>query len=137
MASASQLTRPRLEQIDDRLRMAHELAQQRHNWAINAKFGLRDRYLRGILHVGLRHPLRPQAQYGFVWTALDISGVIPDGLKVIRLEVSGKSEFGGDVLRPKQPGMLAGNVEIVERVQEVIPSLVRFQRFKDAPMGTI
>lgn len=130
------MTRLSVEKFDDRLCLAGELAQQGHDWAINSQLKLLDKYLGGVTNFGLRCRLGPESQYGFSISAGDVAIGVLEGDKFILPEVADECQFFGGVRQIHEPLMLSDNVQSMQPIENGIPSVIRFQRFKDAPLGT-
>lgn len=124
------LPKSSLELSNDRVRQLGELVERFNNLPVCEIAGFAQAYLRGEINLGLLcRVFGEETNYGFVFSAQPsrrhrgkvVNGTTPTG--------------DGKDARPdfncQQPLMLSHNVELMERVKEVIPSFVRFQMFDD------
>ena len=115
-----------VEHFDDRVRKARELTQ-RANDAFPKQAGrLIEAYVSGEIKLGLRCALEQSAEYGFTLSAIRVANGL--GFKVPRIT---NPQGDGKDVDGEQPLMLADNVEVMEVVQEFVPSFVRVERFYD------
>lgn len=117
-----------VEQLDDRVRRARELCQRGNDWLAKERTSFRDRYVGHELNIGVRRSLPEETDYGFLICAQPtcdrVSGLeINNGSPPIESEGQ-RYDFG-----VYQPTVLPHDVELVERPERFVPSLIRFQRF--------
>lgn len=115
-----------VEQLDDRIREARELAE-RCNDADPVHVGrFIDAYASGEIQLGIRCALSEKTQYGFLIGAAHVRNrkgrKVPNG-------IPSHTQSRGVNLHREQSYMLSNNVEVMEGVKGFITSFVRFQRY--------
>lgn len=109
-----------------------ELVERCNNLSMREVRGFVQAYLRGEFNLGLLYTLGDETNYGFIWSAAHVAwagnggegfrGVSPArDFNQSRMDIDGYQSL-----------MLSDNVEPMEGVKKVIPSLIRFKRFDDS-----
>src|SRR6185312_15511395 len=122
-----------VEYLDD---VCHEIGEQverGNNWFALDETSFIDRYVRNELHFVIR-PLADETEYGFLIYAQPTCGGM-NGDEI------GRQRFTPRHRQPKgshfdtdQSAVLANNVELMERPQRLVASVIRLQRFNEAPL---
>lgn len=123
-----------IEQGDDGACKARELTQHSNDWLVAPETGFVERYIRGALDFGLVPPaLGEQANYGFVVYA----DICADRRKRLA-QIASPSAHNNGLWTDgglNEPLVLSRNVETMEGPKQVIPSLVRLERFDFGSFG--
>jgi len=118
-----------IEFPNDRVRKCGELVQCYNDLPMVEVSGFIQAYLHGEINLGIRCALGDETNYGFIIAAAHPAG--SDWRKRLAQSPGHETQLGGSDFDSQQALMLADNVEQMEGVKKVVPSLVRFQRFDD------
>jgi hypothetical protein len=98
------------EQLNDAVRQASELTERWNDWLAMEKRGFAERYLCGHVKIAIRRTDVGKPCYGAIFE--------PRPKRRVDLDES---------------LVLSSDVHLVDGAEQIIPSLVRFQRFEDEP----
>jgi len=126
-----------IEQIDDRIRKARELAKSCNYFPAWEIIGLGKAYLRGELNMGLmRRVFDDKANCGFVWSCSRTRPTTMNRDECVESVPRSRNDKNpwSSRIDGKQPCMLSQNVEVMESAERIVTclSFVRFQRFDDS-----
>jgi len=118
-----------IEHFDDRARITSELVKYENDRFLRSDDSFVERYIRENFHIIVRYTLPNESQYGFILYRDGFRGW-PEVGDSPKLQASRK------VNDREKPTVLAHDVELMERPQHRVPSLIRLQRFQDAAFST-
>lgn len=127
--TVDQITLWNIEQPDNRIRQARELTQRCNNLSMFEVAGFIQAYLHGEINFGFRCAFGEETNCGFIVSAAQPSS--RQRSESLTQRPAHDAETGEPDFGRQEPLMLPYNVELMEGVEKIIPSLVRFQRFDD------
>lgn len=122
-----------IEETDDRVRKAREIAQRGNDWFASRDVDFIEDYCRGKIEIGLWCSFGIEAQCGFAISSIE--EIFPHGEEVVVDAKASQAPARSPRGYGKQRLMLPFDVQLMEGPQIVVPSLIRFQRFDDRSFG--
>jgi hypothetical protein len=121
----------RVEQSDDRVRKASELAQRGNDWLRSEPIDFAESYSRGKMNLAVRSRLSDRKNLGFLIKRREVIS-----------EQNGRDErcaLYSDVVRRNRGGdkacVLSSKINIMQGAEEIISSSIRLEAFDNASIG--